>query len=522
LLFGVGDCETIHNPAPCFLNPANGDNAMSSPIFKNYIDGKWVDSKSGQTFENRNPADTSDLVGIFQKSNADDVKDAISAALRAYLKWRLFPAPKRGEILYRIAARLEKEKEALSRDMTREMGKVLAETRGDVQEAIDMTYYMAGEGRRLLGMTTPSELPNKFNMTIRQPLGVCSFITPWNFPMAIPSWKMMPALICGNTVVIKPATDTPMSVIHLARVCHEEGLPAGVFNVVTGPGGPLSDAMIKDPAVKVVSFTGSTAVGKKVSDACASTFKHSCLEMGGKNPVIIMDDANLELALDGVLWGAFGTTGQRCTATSRLIIHKNVIDKFLPILVERAKSIKIGNGLEDGVQMGPCVSESQMNTVLEYVEIGKKDGAKLLCGGNRLNSGDHAKGWFVEPTIFADVTQSMRLWKEEIFGPILSVTSCNDFDHAVELANDTIYGLSASIYTQDINKAYRAMRDVYTGIFYVNAPTIGAETHLPFGGTKETGNGHREASSAALDVYSEWKSIYVDFSGHLQRAQIDS
>lgn len=496
---------------------------MSSPeVFKNFINGEWVDSKSGKTYENHNPADTSDVVGIFQKSNADDVNAAIDAASEAYKKWRLFPAPKRGEILYRIGARLTQDKEKLSQIMTREMGKIIDETRGDVQEAIDMTFYMAGEGRRQFGITTPSEMPNKFNMAIRQPLGVCSFITPWNFPMAIPSWKTMPALICGNTVVIKPATDTPASVVNFARICQEEGLPPGVLNVVTGSGAALGEPLMKNPAVKIVSFTGSTEVGRKISETCATDFKHTCLEMGGKNVQIVMDDANLELAVDGALWGAFGTTGQRCTATSRVICHKDIVKKFTDALVERAEQLKIGNGLDKSVQMGPCINESQRQTVLSYIEIGKKEGAKLVAGGEKVTGGDYDKGYFVQPTVFGDVTQDMRIWKEEIFGPVLGIGVFDNLDQAIEMANDTPYGLSASIFTQDVNKAFTAMRDVYTGIFYVNAPTIGAETHLPFGGTKETGNGHREASMAALDVFSEWKSCYVDFSGSLQRAQIDN
>ncbi|MFQ5453589.1 MAG: aldehyde dehydrogenase family protein [Candidatus Zixiibacteriota bacterium] len=493
-----------------------------SKVNKNFINGEWVESKSGQTFENRNPADTDDLVGVFQKSNADDVNEAINAASEAYKKWRLVPAPKRGEILYNVAARMLKNKEAISQEMTREMGKIIKETRGDTQEAIDMTFYMAGEGRRLFGMTTPSEMTNKFNMTIRQPLGVCSFITPWNFPIAIPSWKMMPALICGNTIVIKPATDTPMSVVNLMKVCQEEGIPPGVVNMVTGSGGTLGTPLINNKTVKVVSFTGSTEVGRKVSEACSSNFKHACLEMGGKNVQIVMDDAKLELAVDGALWGAFGTTGQRCTATSRLIVHKDVAKKMTAMLVERAKKLKVGNGLDESVEMGPCVNKNQLETVLSYINIGQKEGAKLEAGGKKLTGGNYDKGYFVQPTVFSGVTQDMRIWKEEIFGPVLSVATFGSFEEAIEMANDTIYGLSASIYTQDINKAYTAMRDVYTGIFYVNAPTIGAETHLPFGGTKETGNGHREAATAALDVFSEWKSIYVDFSGSLQRAQIDN
>jgi acyl-CoA reductase-like NAD-dependent aldehyde dehydrogenase len=495
---------------------------MSAPVYKNYINGKWVDSKSGQTFQNVNPANTDDVVGIFQKSNEADVKDAIDAASEAFKKWRLVPAPKRGEIMYKVAERLAANKEKFSNDMTREMGKVLAETRGDVQEAIDMTFYMAGEGRRLYGMTTPSELPNKFNMTVRQPVGVCAFITPWNFPMAIPSWKMMPALICGNTVVIKPATDTPLSVVNLMKACEEEGVPPGVVNLVTGTGSQVGNPLLHDDRVKIVSFTGSTEIGRKISEACATNFKHCCLEMGGKNVMIVMEDANLELAVDGALWGAFGTTGQRCTATSRLIVHKDVEATFTKMLVERAQKLKVGDGLKEGVTMGPCINQGQLDTVLSYIEIGKKDGATLAFGGKRLSTGDHAKGFFVEPTIFSGVTTKMRIWKEEIFGPVLGIGTFSTFDEAIAMANDTVYGLSAAIYTRDVNKAYKAMRDVYTGIFYVNAPTIGAETHLPFGGTKETGNGHREAATAALDVFSEWKSVYVDFSDSLQRAQIDN
>ncbi len=494
----------------------------ASNTYKNYIGGQWVESKSGATTENRNPANTDEVVGVFQKSTAEDVQAAIDAAAEAYKKWRLVPAPKRGEILYNVAARLVAEKERCAREMTREMGKIIDETRGDVQEAIDMTFYMAGEGRRLFGVTTPSELANKFNMTVRQPLGVCSFITPWNFPMAIPAWKIMPALVCGNTVVIKPATDTPLSVANLMKVMEEEGVPPGVVNMVTGSGGALGDSLIGDDRVRVVSFTGSTEVGRKVSMACAPKFKHSCLEMGGKNVQIVMDDADLGLAVEGALWGAFGTTGQRCTATSRIVCHHDVVDKFISMLAKRAESLNVGNGLEESVQMGPCINQGQLDTVLNYIEIGKKESARLVTGGEKLTGGAYDKGFFVKPTIFAEVTRDMRIWKEEIFGPVLSVTTCSNLDEAIELANDTIYGLSASIYTRDVNKAYTAMRDVYTGIFYVNAPTIGAETHLPFGGVKETGNGHREAATAALDVFSEWKSVYVDFSGALQRAQIDT
>ncbi|SYZ73161.1 Aldehyde dehydrogenase, thermostable [Candidatus Zixiibacteriota bacterium] len=491
--------------------------------YKNFIGGEWVRSRSGQTFENRNPANTDDLIGIFQKSTPDDVNDAVSAAKEAFKKWRLVPAPKRAEIIYRIALRIAHDKERLSREMTREMGKVLKETRGDVQEAIDMSFYMAGEGRRMFGQTTPSELPNKFMMSVRQPLGVCGFITPWNFPMAIPSWKIMPALVCGNTVVIKPATDTPLSVYNFVKIMEEEGLPGGVVNLVTGSGGSVGDPLMKHKDVSVISFTGSTDIGRKVSEACAADFRHCHLEMGGKNCILVMDDANVELAVEGALWGAFGTTGQRCTASSRLIVHKKVIKEFTEKLVARAKALKVGNGLDEAIDMGPAVNESQMQTVLKYMDIGKnKDGAKLLCGGGRLTGEAYNKGYFTMPTIFGDVTPNMTIFREEIFGSVTSITECSSLEEAIELGNNTPYGLSSSIYTQDVNRAFVAMRDLYTGIFYVNAPTIGAEVHLPFGGTKETGNGHREAGSAALDVFSEWKSIYIDFSGKIQKAQIDN
>ncbi len=494
---------------------------MTDNPYGNYIDGAWVPAASGKTFENRNPADASDLVGRFADSSPEDLERAVAAARDAFPRWRALPAPKRGEILYRAAELLVGRKEELSRDMTREMGKVLVETRGDVQEAIDMTYYMAGEGRRQFGQTTPSEMPNKFQMSVRQPVGIAGLITPWNFPMAIPSWKMMPALILGNTVVIKPATDTPLSVVNLVKVLEEVGLPKGVVNMVTGSGTAVGSPLMHHQDVRIVSFTGSTAVGRKVSEACAPAFKHCHLEMGGKNIIMVMDDADLELAVDGALWGGFGTSGQRCTAASRVAVHKKVYREFTERFVARAKALKVGNGLDPSVTMGPCVNQSQLETVESYVAIGRGEGAKLLAGGHRLASGGHAKGFFHEPTIFGDCSPAMRVAREEIFGPVVSVIPVGSLDEAIEVGNSVEYGLSASIYTRDVNQAFRAMRDMDTGIFYVNAPTIGAETHLPFGGTKNTGNGHREACVQALDVFSEWKSIYVDFSGSLQRAQID-
>jgi alpha-ketoglutaric semialdehyde dehydrogenase len=493
---------------------------LSATTYNNYVDGQWVPSASGQTFENRNPANTGDLIGVFQQSTAADVDAAIGAATKAYQSWRLVPAPLRAEILFRAAQLIVERKETYARDMTREMGKVLKETRGDVQEAIDMTFYMAGEGRRMFGQTVPSELRNKFAMSVRQPLGVCSIITPWNFPMAIPSWKIIPALVCGNTVVFKPSSNTPLSALNFVNVLIDAGVPPGVVNMVTGDA-DVGTAMTTDERVRVVSFTGSTTVGRMVNQAAAPTFKKVHLEMGGKNVIMIMDDANLELAVDGCLWGGFGTSGQRCTAASRVVVHDKVYKKFVEAFVARAKSLVVGDGLDPQTEVGPSNSEAQLRTVMKYVQIGKDEGATLAAGGRRLESGAFANGFFHEPTVFVDVDPKMRIAREEIFGPVVSVMRCSSLEQAIEVGNGVEYGLSASIYTQDINAAFQAMRDLYTGIFYVNAPTIGAEVHLPFGGTKNTGNGHREAGVAALEVFSEWKSVYIDFSGKLQRAQID-
>jgi alpha-ketoglutaric semialdehyde dehydrogenase len=496
--------------------------AAAPRVYKNFVNGEWVEPRSGNAYENRNPANTDELVGMFVSSSSEDVDAAVDAAQAAYKTWRLVPAPKRAEILYRAAELLTQRKEELSRDMTREMGKVLAETRGDVQEAIDMTYYMGGEGRRLFGQTTPSELPNKFAMSVRQSIGVCGLITPWNFPMAIPSWKMMPALVSGNTVVLKPAEDTPLSSYHLVQVLMEAGLPPGVVNLVSGDGPNAGAPLAQHLGAPVISFTGSTAVGRLIAQACAPQFKHCSLEMGGKNIIIVMDDANLELAVEGAVWGGFGTSGQRCTAASRLAVHKSVYKEFVTRFVDRVKRLKVGNGLDAATEMGPCINEEQLKTVAKYVGIGKDEGAKLLTGGARLEDGAYAKGWFHQPTVFGDCDANMRVAQEEIFGPVVSIIPIESFEQAIEVANGVPYGLSASIYTRDVNKAFQATRDLFTGIVYVNAPTIGAETHLPFGGTKQTGNGHREAAIAAIDFYTEWKTLYIDYSDKLQRAQIDN
>ena len=491
--------------------------------YRNYIAGEWVAPSSGGWIENRNPADSRDLIGRFPASTAEDVDRAVAAAAEAFLKWRKTPAPRRAEILFKAGEILIKRKEEFARAMTREMGKVLKESRGDVQEVIDMTYFIAGEGRRLHGYTTKAELPNKYAMCSREPIGVCGLITPWNFPMAIPSWKIMPALVCGNTVVIKPAEDTPHSTYNLVEACEQAGVPAGVLNIVSGHGEEAGARLTQHPAVRLISFTGSTEVGRIVGQAAARSDKICSLEMGGKNVVMIMEDADLELAVEGVLWGAFGTSGQRCTAASRVVVHKKVAKKFTSMLVEGARALRLGNGASDKVDVGPVINQDAVNKILGYIEIGKnEDKAKLQTGGSRVDKGDLKHGCFIEPTVFSGVTPEMRIAQEEIFGPVVSILECRDLLHAIEIANGVKYGLSASIYTNDTNSAFRAMEDVGTGIFYVNASTIGAEVHLPFGGTKATGNGHREGGTQVLDIFSEWKAVYVDYSGKLQRAQIDT
>ena len=491
--------------------------------FQNYIDGKWCEAISGATFENRNPADWSDLIGTFPKSGLEDVDRAINAAQRAYREWRLTPAPARGNILKRAGDLLVERKDFLAREMTREMGKVLKETRGDVQEGIDTAYYAASETRRLFGMTAPSELPNKFNLSMRQPHGVCGIITPWNFPMAIPAWKIFPALACGNTVVFKPASNTPRTATELAKILAEAGVPKGVVNLVHGGGGVVGNAFVNDHRVAAISFTGSSEVGKHINELAGKMLKRVSLELGGKNGLIVMNDADLDTALDAVLWGAFGTTGQRCTATSRIILQSGIHDKFLKMLVEAATALKLGNGLDERNEVGPCVSESQRDTVHQYTLIGmNEDKAKLECGGKFATGGELDKGWFYQPTIFSGVKPGMRIEQEEIFGPVLSVVKVETFDEAIAVLNDTVYGLSSSIFTRDVNAAMTAARDIEAGIVYINSATIGAECHMPFGGVKETGNGHREGGWTVFDFFSEWKTVYVDFSGKLQKAQIDT
>jgi acyl-CoA reductase-like NAD-dependent aldehyde dehydrogenase len=489
---------------------------MSFPTYRNLIGGQWLPAASGKTILNLNPADHSDVVGEFPSSHAEDVALAVAAAKKAFNTWRLVPAPKRAEILLRAGTILVQNKEKYAREMTREMGKVLAETRGDVQEAIDEAFYVAGEGRRMFGVTTPSELQNKFAMSVRMPVGVVGLITPWNFPMAIPSWKLFSALVAGNTCVIKPATDTPLSTYNLVQALVDAGLPPGVVNIVSGMGSTAGTALVEHPDVRAISFTGSSAVGSLVAQRAAVTFKQVSLEMGGKNAQIVLDDANLELALDGALWGAFGTTGQRC-----ILLQKGIASEFTEKFVARAMKLKIGNGLDASVEVGPQVNAAQVETSQKYVEIAAAEGAQLLCGGLALNEGHYAHGTYFEPTVFGGVTPAMRIAREEVFGPVVSLIEFDSFEQAIAIANSIDYGLSTSLYTRDVNRSFAAIRDLEAGITYINAPTIGAEVHLPFGGVKHTGNGHREGLGA-LDFFTTWKAVYIDYSDTLQRAQIDN
>jgi acyl-CoA reductase-like NAD-dependent aldehyde dehydrogenase len=489
--------------------------------YSNYIAGSWVPAKSGKTLENRNPADRDDLIGVFPASDHRDVDEAVSAARKAFRSWRNVPAPRRAEIMKRAGDILTARKEELAGNMTREMGKILVETRGDTQEGIDTAYYAFGEGRRLFTETVPSELPNKFATTTRMPVGVAGIITPWNFPIAIPTWKIFPAITCGNTVVFKPASDTPLSATTLVEILIDAGVPDGVVNLVHGTGRGVGTPIVEHAGVDLISFTGSSAVGRAITEGAAQTLKRVSLELGGKNAQIVMDDADLELALEGVLWGAFGTTGQRCTATSRLICHEKIHDRFLDMVVGRAQELKLGYGLDESVEVGPLVNQEQRRIVDEYVGIGRSEGATLCCGGKEARGGVLDRGWFYEPTVFSGVTREMRIAREEIFGPVLSVLKVGGLDEAIDAVNDSRYGLSSSIYTRDVHAAFTAVESIEAGITYINGPTIGAECHLPFGGVKETGNGHREGGWGPYDFFTEIKTVYVDYSGKLQRAQID-
>jgi len=490
--------------------------------FKNFIAGQWVAPSTGEYMENRNPADWRDLIGRFPKSGPRDVERAVRSAVKGFELWRKVPAPQRGDVLRRVGDLMVERKEAIARAMTREMGKVLAETRGDVQEGIDTAYYAAGEGRRLFGHTVPSELRDKWAMSTRRPIGVAGIITPFNFPMAIPTWKIFPALLCGNAVVFKPANDVPHTGTLLVEVLLDAGLPPEVIQLVHGRGSAVGNALLEHPRVPILSFTGSTETGAKLGEVCGRLHKRLSLEMGGKNAMIVMADADLDLALDGVLWGAFGTTGQRCTATSRLLLHRKIHDKFLRMLCERVEQLRLGDGLLPETEVGPMINEGALENTMQYVEVGKQQGASLEVGGRRPGGERLANGWFYRPTVFAGVKPRSRLEQEEVFGPVLAVTRVGSLDEAIRVNNDVKYGLSSSLYTRDVNGAFRAVEDIDAGITYINAPTIGAEAHLPFGGVKETGNGHREGGWAVYEFFSETKVVYIDYSGRLQRAQIDT
>jgi acyl-CoA reductase-like NAD-dependent aldehyde dehydrogenase len=485
--------------------------ASDVQTYKNYIGGEWRESLSGEMFLDTNPARPGDVIGRFQKSTPADLDAAIRAAEAAFPAWRALPAPERGEIIFRAGLLLEQHLEELAQVLTREMGKILLEARGDVQTAISFAKYVAGEGRRAEGETVPSALPDKLCLTMRQPLGVVGIITPWNFPLAIPAWKVFPALLAGNTAVLKPASDTPLLSTKLVELLAEAGLPPGVLNLVTGPGGTLGDALVTDPRVAMISLTGSTEVGRRVAELCGRDLRRCSLELGGKNAIIILEDANVEEVVAGVAWAGFGTTGQRCTATSRVIIHRAVLDEFNQRLVAAAEKLRVGDGLDPAIQMGPLVNAGRVRAVHEYTEIGKQEGAKLLTGGSAYSEGMLAEGAFYAPTVFSEVTPGMRIAREEIFGPVLSVIPVNSYDEAIQVANSTEYGLSCALYTEEMRTVFRAMRDIQTGLLYFNAPTTGAEPHLPFGGVKASGNGHRELGRVAVEEFSEIKTVFVSY-----------
>ncbi|MFJ5769406.1 aldehyde dehydrogenase family protein [Psychrobacillus sp. NPDC093180] len=487
----------------------------------NFIDGKWQEAGEEKYTAVLNPANGERLAEV-RMSTKEEVDLAVTAAVKAQKKWALVPAPKRADYLYEIGRLMKEKKEHLAQVLTKEMGKVIEEGRGEVQEGIDMAFYMAGEGRRLFGETTPSELADKFAMSVRAPIGVVGLITPWNFPVAIATWKSFPAIVAGNAFIWKPATETPMMAYEMAKIFEEVGLPPGVANVVFGSGSEVGTAMIEHPDVKVISFTGSTETGSKVAELGGRHLKKVSLEMGGKNAVIVMDDADLQLAVEGILWSAFGTAGQRCTACSRVIVHKDVKSELESMLLAQMEKLTIGDGLDEAVKIGPVINKQALEKIHSYTKIGQEEGAKLLAGGHVLDDGGLANGNYYAPTLFTDVTSNMRIAQEEIFGPVVSLIEVSSLEEAIEVNNGVKFGLSSSIFSRDVNNVFRAQRDLDTGIVYVNAGTTGAEIHLPFGGTKGTGNGHRDSGVAALDVYTEWKSIYVDFSGKLQRAQIDT
>ncbi len=491
---------------------------LDQKVLKNHMGGEWAEAS--EVTDVINPATGETIVQV-PLSSKEEVNQAVRAAKKAQKEWGLVPAPMRAEVLFEVGRIMKERKEHLAALLTMENGKVLEEARGEVQEGIDMAYYMAGEGRRLFGQTTNAELKDKFAMSVRAPIGVVGLITPWNFPIAIATWKSFPAIVSGNAVIWKPATETPIMAHELMKIFIEAGLPKGVVNIVFGRGSTVGDAMVQHKDIRVISFTGSGETGSHIAAECGRQLKKVSLEMGGKNAVIVMDDADLDLAAEGIVWSAFGTSGQRCTACSRVIVHQNVLKELEKRVLEKMKALKIGNGLKEDIKVGPIINQAGMDKIKKYIQIGKNEGAKLIAGGQELTGDQYTDGLFFEPTVFTDATIDMRIVQEEIFGPVVSFIPVASFEEAIEVNNSVEYGLSSSIFTQDVNQVFKAQRDLDTGIVYVNAGTTGAEIHLPFGGTKGTGNGHRDSGVQALDVYTEWKAVYVDYSGKLQRAQID-
>jgi methylmalonic acid semialdehyde dehydrogenase len=486
--------------------------SQQASTYQNYIGGQWVESASGRTYQITNPALKSSVVGQFQVSTPEDALQAVAAAQEALRGWADTPAPVRAQVLYRALDLLGKRADEIARTITTEEGKPLADAQGEVKRAMNIIEYAAGEGRRMFGYTTPSELPSTVAYTVRRPLGVVAIITPWNFPIAIPAWKIAPALICGNTLVFKPASSTPLSAVKLVEVFAEAGLPPGVLNLITGPGASVGNAIVESPQVNGISFTGSTEIGTDIYARGARLLKKVQCEMGGKNAVILLADADLDKALGGIVQGAFGSTGQRCTATSRAIVEEPIYDQFMEQLLDRASKLKIGNGLDSDVDVSPLSNESQLQKVLEYIGIGAEEGARLAYGGHALTGGIYDEGYYVEPTVFTEVTPQMRIAQEEIFGPVLTVFKAKDLEDAVQISNNVKFGLSSSVYTKDLPRAFKYINTVEAGMVHVNAPTLGGEVHLPFGGMKSSGVGQREQGTEAVDFFSEVITVYIDYA----------
>jgi len=494
--------------------------AKSIPTLKNYIAGKWVESNSGKTAPNVNPANTAEVLCMTPLSTREEARAAIVAAKEAFPKWKATPAPVRGRMLFKALHLMQDRLEDLAVALTKEEGKILRESRGEIQRALNIMEFTAGEGRRLRGSTIPSELPNTFIYTVRQPIGVCGLITPWNFPVAIPIWKIAPALLAGNTVVFKPASYTPITAVKIVEIFEEAGFPAGVLNIVMGGGSVVGDEIVNHPDVHALSFTGSNDVGCALNEQASRRGIRVQCEMGGKNPVVVLADADLNLAVEGSVLGGFGSTGQRCTASSRVIVEESIADKLIEMMLARTKKYRVGDGMDPQVDMGPSVDEGQMNTVLTYIDIGKSEGARLLTGGKRLTDGERARGFFVEPTLFDNVTMDMRIAQEEIFGPVISILRAKDFEEAIEIANNVKFGLSASLYTMDMSKAMRFVELSDVGKVHINSPTIGGEAQAPFGGIKATGIGPRECGSEVFEFYTEIKAVYIDYTGKKRETSI--